>query len=304
MHLAPLFAFYDPSLDPDRSAPALPRADPCRFTPAQQVPAAPATTVQAPAQAEQATPGAAAAPVPAVQGQPKRGGAMTVVYKDDLATLDPAIGYDWTNWPADQDGLRRPARLRRHHQLDARAWPPKCRQVSADGQRLHLQAAPGRQVPERPRIHRRRRGLHASPACSTPRRPAPAPASSSASRAPRNSSTARRPPWQASRPSTRYTVEFTLEATRCDLPEQDGAQLRLHRAEGRGGEGRARTSAISPSAPDPSRSKSGTSGQYLTFERNPNYFYARPALPGPGHHRGRRGPRTWRCCGWRKGEIH
>ncbi len=23
-----------------------------------------------------------------------------VAYKDDLATLDPAIGYDWTNWPA------------------------------------------------------------------------------------------------------------------------------------------------------------------------------------------------------------
>ena len=76
--------------------------------PAQQVPAAPATTVQAPAQAEQATPGAAAAPVPAVQGQPKRGGSMTIAYKDDLATLDPAVGYDWTNWPAEKmvfDGL-------------------------------------------------------------------------------------------------------------------------------------------------------------------------------------------------------
>jgi oligopeptide transport system substrate-binding protein len=30
---------------------------------------------------------------------PQRGGTVTVVYKDDLATLDPAIGYDWTNWP-------------------------------------------------------------------------------------------------------------------------------------------------------------------------------------------------------------
>src|SRR6476620_3754524 len=32
--------------------------------------------------------------------QPQKGGELTVAYKDDLATLDPAIGYDWTNWPA------------------------------------------------------------------------------------------------------------------------------------------------------------------------------------------------------------
>lgn len=40
--------------------------------------------------------------------EPKQGGAMIVAYKDDLATLDPAIGYDWTNWPAEKlvfDGL-------------------------------------------------------------------------------------------------------------------------------------------------------------------------------------------------------
>jgi ABC-type transport system substrate-binding protein len=30
---------------------------------------------------------------------PQQGGTAIVVYKDDLATLDPAIGYDWTNWP-------------------------------------------------------------------------------------------------------------------------------------------------------------------------------------------------------------
>ncbi len=41
-------------------------------------------------------------------GQPQKGGEITVAYKDDLATLDPAIGYDWTNWPAEKlvfDGL-------------------------------------------------------------------------------------------------------------------------------------------------------------------------------------------------------
>ncbi len=28
----------------------------------------------------------------------KPGGSITVTYKDDVATLDPAIGYDWQNW--------------------------------------------------------------------------------------------------------------------------------------------------------------------------------------------------------------
>lgn len=36
----------------------------------------------------------------AAASTPQKGGSITVVYKDDLATLDPAIGYDWTNWPA------------------------------------------------------------------------------------------------------------------------------------------------------------------------------------------------------------
>ena len=31
-------------------------------------------------------------------GTPKNGGSMTIAYKDDIATLDPAIGYDWQNW--------------------------------------------------------------------------------------------------------------------------------------------------------------------------------------------------------------
>ena len=29
---------------------------------------------------------------------PHQGGVATVTYKDDIATLDPAIGYDWQNW--------------------------------------------------------------------------------------------------------------------------------------------------------------------------------------------------------------
>src|SRR3989441_5905714 len=36
-------------------------------------------------------------PVAPTWGQ-NRGNAMTVTFKDDISTLDPAIGYDWQNW--------------------------------------------------------------------------------------------------------------------------------------------------------------------------------------------------------------
>ena len=39
---------------------------------------------------------ATAWPVLAQEG--KQGGAIVVTYKDDIVTLDPAIGYDWVNW--------------------------------------------------------------------------------------------------------------------------------------------------------------------------------------------------------------
>jgi peptide/nickel transport system substrate-binding protein/oligopeptide transport system substrate-binding protein len=47
-----------------------------------------------------AVPAAAPTQAPASNTTPQKGGEMIVAYKDDLATLDPAIGYDWTNWPA------------------------------------------------------------------------------------------------------------------------------------------------------------------------------------------------------------
>jgi oligopeptide transport system substrate-binding protein len=39
---------------------------------------------------------------------PVRGGILTQAFQNDLATLDPAIGYDWSNWPVEKmvfDGL-------------------------------------------------------------------------------------------------------------------------------------------------------------------------------------------------------
>lgn len=41
---------------------------------------------------------AVAAPPAPAQDVPKPGGEIVVTYKDDIATLDPAIGYDWQNW--------------------------------------------------------------------------------------------------------------------------------------------------------------------------------------------------------------
>jgi peptide/nickel transport system substrate-binding protein/oligopeptide transport system substrate-binding protein len=35
---------------------------------------------------------------PALADEAKQGGQMIVTFKDDLITLDPAIGYDWKNW--------------------------------------------------------------------------------------------------------------------------------------------------------------------------------------------------------------
>jgi len=39
----------------------------------------------------------AVADKPAAADEAKHGGTMTLTYKDDIATLDPAIGYDWQN---------------------------------------------------------------------------------------------------------------------------------------------------------------------------------------------------------------
>ena len=36
--------------------------------------------------------------LPALADEPQQGGSIIVTYKDDMATLDPAIGYDWQNW--------------------------------------------------------------------------------------------------------------------------------------------------------------------------------------------------------------
>jgi ABC-type transport system substrate-binding protein len=68
---------------------------------------APAQTQAVPPSGATEQPASAPTQAPAAM-TPQKGGEMIVAYKDDLATLDPAIGYDWTNWPAEKlvfDGL-------------------------------------------------------------------------------------------------------------------------------------------------------------------------------------------------------
>jgi ABC-type transport system substrate-binding protein len=70
-------------------------------------PANPTTAPAAPTTAAATAAPAAPTTAPAAT-TPQKGGSMIVAYKDDLATLDPAVGYDWTNWPAEKlvfDGL-------------------------------------------------------------------------------------------------------------------------------------------------------------------------------------------------------
>src|SRR5256885_1380485 len=43
-----------------------------------------------------------AAGTEATAGTPQPGGTMSVAYQNDIATLDPAIGYDWNNWPMEK----------------------------------------------------------------------------------------------------------------------------------------------------------------------------------------------------------
>src|SRR5437867_1039722 len=47
-------------------------------------------------------PATPAAGTGAPAGTPQPGGTMSVAYQNDIATLDPAIGYDWNNWPMEK----------------------------------------------------------------------------------------------------------------------------------------------------------------------------------------------------------
>jgi hypothetical protein len=93
----------------------------------------------------------------------KPGGEIVITYKDDVSTLDPAIGYDWQNWSMIKslfDGLM-------DYEPDAAPGTGRELRNLARRQDFHLQAALRRQVPQRPRADRRGRQIHARP-CHQP----------------------------------------------------------------------------------------------------------------------------------------
>ena len=92
-----------------------------------------------------------AALVPALASMtPKQGGAAVVTFKDDLTTLDPAVGYDWQNWSVIKsifDGLMdyKPGTTELEPDL-AESYT-----ISDDGLTYTFKLRRRREIPQRPR---------------------------------------------------------------------------------------------------------------------------------------------------------
>ena len=167
----------------------------------------------------------------------KSGGDIVITYKDDVATLDPAIGYDWQNWSMIKslfDGLMdyMPGTT------ELRPGLAESYTISDDGMTFTFKPASGRHVPQRPRDDRRGREILPRPR-HEPRDPVARrgllrldPRLSTRSRR-RGRQPRRR---QGDRPADRRDH---AQPSRRHLPARHGAQLRLHRAAG-GRRGRRR----------------------------------------------------------------
>ena len=214
---------------------------------------------------------------------------MIVTYKDDVSTLDPAIGYDWQNWSMIKCAVRRADGLQAgHHRARART-SPRATTISDDGTDLHLQAAQGRQVPQWPRADRRRRQVFDRARHQSRRRRARAPASSA------------RSPAMTTWPAARRPTLSGIDGGRSQHGRDQAEPARRHLP------ARAWRSTSPPSCPR-KRSRSGgadfgkhpvgtgafklaewTLGQRIVFERNPDYWTSRRAQSRQDHLRGRPG---------------
>ena len=191
---------------------------------------------------------AAASPVPA-----NAAGDIIITYKDDVSTLDPAIGYDWQNWSIIKslfDGLMdyKPGTTELVPDL-AESY-----EITQRRQDLHLQAPPRREIPQRPRGHRRRREIFDRARA----RPGDAEPGRRLLRLDRDDHRRR---------SAHHQVR-SLAAGR-DLPACHGDQLRPCRAEGGGRRSSAPTSASTRSAAAPSSSGNGRSASASSSSGTP-----------------------------------
>ena len=162
----------------------------------------------------------------------KQGGSMIVTYKDDVSTLDPAIGYDWQNWSMIKslfDGLMDYAPG--HDRAGSRSR----RELRAVRRRphLHLQAARRDHLPQRPRADRRRRQM-VDRARRAARDPEPRPGLLRHDRGLRRGRRGRRPGAVRHRGDRSAHRPLHAVAARRDLPPRPGAQFLVRRAPGGG----------------------------------------------------------------------
>ena len=216
---------------------------------------------------------------------PQAGGEIVVAYKDDLATLDPAIGYDWTNWPAIKmvfDGLLGYDSGTTLEPRIAADMPA----VSDDGLVYTFKIRPGvkfsngREVTADDVVYTITRVL--DPATASPGagfyvgiKGAQEFIDGSATSV------------EGIKAVDPQTVEFTLatpDATFLNKMALNFAFIVAKEAVEAAGQDFGRQ----PVGTGPFTLKEWKSGEYLVFERNPNYFQRGAALPGQDHHPGRR----------------
>jgi peptide/nickel transport system substrate-binding protein/oligopeptide transport system substrate-binding protein len=218
-----------------------------------------------------ATPVAAPAPAESAQDMgPQKGGKIIVVYKDDLATLDPAIAYDWTNWPAVKmvfDGLLDYDSTTNVMPRLAEAMP----EVSADGTvytfklRQGVKFQNGREFTADDVVYTMNRVL--DPTTASPGagfyvgiKGAPEFIDGQANSA------------EGIKALDKYTVEFTLsqpDVTFLNKMALNFAYIVPKEEIEKAGE----NFGHAPVGTGPYTLKEWKPGQYLIFERNPDYFY-------------------------------
>ena len=218
-----------------------------------------------------ATPVANPAPTESAQNSgPQQGGKIIVVYKDDLATLDPAIAYDWTNWPAVKmvfDGLLDYDSTTNVMPRLAEAMP----EVSADGTvytfklRQGVKFQNGRELTADDVVYTMNRVLD-------PKTASPGAGFYVGIKGAQEFIDGQADSAEGIKALDNYTVEFTLsqpDVTFLNKMALNFAYIVPKEEVDKAGE----NFGHAPVGTGPYTLKEWTPGQYLIFERNPNYFY-------------------------------
>ncbi|MBI1879158.1 MAG: ABC transporter substrate-binding protein [Chloroflexi bacterium] len=212
----------------------------------------------------------AAAPASSQAMEPQRGGSMVIVYKDDLATLDPAVGYDWTNWPAIKmvfDGLLDYDDTTNVTPRLAESMP----EVSADGTvytfklRQGVKFQNGRELTAADVVYTMNRVLD-------PKTGSPGAGFYVGIKGAQDFIDGKATAAEGIKAPDKYTVEFTLsqpDVTFLNKMALNFAFIVPKEEVEKAGE----NFGHAPVGTGPFKFKEWQPGQYLTFERNPDYFY-------------------------------